>query len=59
MLNCGFTSGQAIKDEMTKEEKFGQEVAHLLGRGNLMKSTIVSDEYDVRKPDHLLSPSLR
>lgn len=39
---------------MTKEEKFGQEVAHLLGRGNLMKARIMSDEFDVRKPDHLL-----
>lgn len=47
--------GKRLKMKMTKEGKFGQEVAHLLGRGNLMKSTIVSDEYDVRKPDPLLS----
>jgi hypothetical protein len=43
-----------LKVNMTKEEKFGQEVAHLLGRGNLMKARIMSDEFDVRKPDHLL-----
>ena len=44
---------------MTKEEQFGQEVAHLLGRGNMMKATIVSEKFDVRKPDHLLYPSIR
>lgn len=44
---------------MTKEEQFGQEVAHLLGRGNSMKAAIVSKEFDVRKPDHLPYPSIR
>ena len=34
--------------KMTKEGKFGQEVAHLLGRGNLLKSAIVTNKYDVR-----------
>jgi hypothetical protein len=33
--------------QMTKEEKFGQEVAHLLGRANLMKCTKTVDEYKV------------
>lgn len=41
--------------KMTKEGKFGQEVAHLLGRGNLMKATTVLDKYDVRAPDNRLS----
>ena len=35
---------------MTKEEKFGQEVAHLLGRAGLIKSTKTSDEYKVVLP---------
>ena len=47
--------GKRLEMKMTKEGKFGQEVAHLLGRDNLMKSIIVLDEYDVRKPDLLLS----
>src|SRR5579859_3852478 len=36
---------------MTKEEKFAQEVAHLLGRANAMKSEIVSNYYDVRSSE--------
>ena len=48
--------GKRLRTKMKKEDKFGQEVAHLLGRGNLMKSTIVSDKFEVRKPDHLLLP---
>ncbi|KAF8857161.1 hypothetical protein BDZ45DRAFT_674960 [Acephala macrosclerotiorum] len=32
---------------MTKEEKFAQEVTHLLGRANAMKSEVVSNYYEV------------
>ncbi|KAF4630897.1 hypothetical protein G7Y89_g7232 [Cudoniella acicularis] len=47
--------GKRLRMHMTEEEKFAQEVAHLLGRGNLMKSAVTSDNYDVHSCHYLSS----
>ena len=44
----GVVQIKRLKMQMTKEQKFGQEVAHILGRANAMKAKTVSKYYNVQ-----------
>jgi len=44
-LSADFSSqGKRLQMQMTREEKFEQEVAHLLGGANLMKADKTTNE---------------